>query len=189
MKIVSDPEEVFRHLKYNHFHPDLNRFREAHHQQQTLTQVMETEQAFMALAIVDSQIIGYTIILSPEEEERWIKLDFLKVLGVIEVAPTFRNRSIAKKLLHSIFTQQELEHYIIISLEYCWHWDLKLTNGDPYLYRNMLRKVLESARFVEYKTNDPDIKASEVNFLMARIGKAITSEQVSQFIRLAKYNK
>lgn len=169
------------------FHKELNRFRDSHKQQEAMIQAMEIdEETYMSLALYENTIIGYTIVLPPELDERWQKLDYLKMLGVIEVAPAYRGLKIGQHLLNNLFQHPQLERYIVVSLEYCWHWDLAITDGDPYAYMRMLQHVLQSAGFQEYETNEPDIARYDVNFMMARVGKKMTTEQIEAFTKLAK---
>lgn len=183
--IITNQEDVRNILQEYQYNHNLNRFRDSEKQQGAMRSVMESNQGLMALALYNHSIIGYTIILEPELDERWRQLDFLKMLGVIEVAPTFRNQKVAKKLLESLFLIEETENLIVISLELCWHWDLTMTNGDPVKYMNMLKHVLESVGFKEFRTNEPDIARYDVNFLMARVGSEISTNQVNTFAHLA----
>lgn len=183
--IITNQKDVVKTLEDCQFNQHLNRFRDPKKQQEAMRKAMETHQGVLALAVNNDSIIGYTIILEPETDERWRQLDFLKMLGVIEVAPLMRNQKVAKKLLHALFSLEETEKSIVISLECCWHWDLKMTNGDPVQYMNILKNVLESAGFEEYITNEPDIACYDVNFMMARVGSEISISQVNQFTKLA----
>ncbi|MGO4886349.1 GNAT family N-acetyltransferase [Anaerobacillus sp. MEB173] len=183
--IITNQREILKILQKLHFHSNLNRFRDSDKQQEAMLIAMESDDVLMALALNNENIIGYAIILSPESDERWIRLNYLKMLGVIEVAPEFRNQKVGQKLLQALFRLAETENYIIISLEYCWHWDLDMTNGDPILYKNMLKHVLESVGFEEFHTNEPDIACYDVNFMMARVGSKITLSQLYDFANLA----
>jgi len=184
--IILDRQDVLRELQTSRFHEQLDRFREAPRQQEALTNAFIVQQSWMSLAKSDGEIIGYAIILEPEEDERWTKLDYLKVLGVVEVAPGFRGKQVGKRILRALTEQyRELERYIVISLEYSWHWDVKSVGGDFLLYKRFLKKLLESAQFTEVKTNEPDILANEYNFMMARIGSEVTDEQIETFYQLA----
>ncbi|WP_318502960.1 hypothetical protein [Bacillus sp. T3] len=187
--IITNQKDVVKTLEYCQFDHHLNRFRDPIKQQEAMCKAMETKQGKMALAVHNHSIVGYTIILEPETDERWRGLDFLKMLGVIEVAPRLRNQKVAKKLLQDLFSLEETEKSIVISLECCWHWDLKMTNGDPLQYRSMLKHVLESVGFQEFRTNEPDIACYDVNFMMARVGSEISIDQVNQFTKLAMDNR
>ncbi|WP_147535733.1 hypothetical protein [Bacillus marasmi] len=167
------------------FDHNLNNFRDWDKQQKTMLSVMDSNQGLMSLALSHQTIIGYAIILEPEPDERWRQLDFIKILGVVEVAPNYRNQKVAQSLLQSLFLLQETEKFIVISLALCWHWDLSMTNGDSVKYMHMLKRVLGSVGFEEYETNEPDIARYDVNFMTARTGKNITTQQVNQFTNLA----
>ena len=185
--VLADRQIVLHELQTIRFHKQLDRFREAHKQQEALTKAFIAQQSWMSLAVLNGEIIGYAIILGPEEDERWTKLDYLKVLGVVEVAPGFRGKQVGKRILRALTGHHhELERYIVISLEYSWHWDVKSVGGNFLLYKRFLKKLLESAGFSEVATNDPDILASEYNFMMARVGERVTDEQIHKFLQLAK---
>lgn len=183
--IVTNQEDVRTILRDYQFDHNLNNFRDFDKQQTVMRLVMESNQGLMSLALSNQSIIGYAIILEPELDERWGQLDFLKILGVVEVAPNYRNQNVAKSLLQSLFLLKETEKFIVISLALCWHWDLSMTNGDSVKYMNMLKHVLGSVGFEEYRTNEPDIARYDVNFMTARVGKEISASQVNQFTNLA----
>lgn len=184
--IVTNQAEVMTILQNYTFHHELNRFRDYDKQQEAMRRAMGCNHGLMALALHDEAVVGYCIMLDPESDERWSQLDYLKMLGVIEVAPPFRNQRLGKNLLQALFKQVETEKHIVISLECCWHWDLTMTNGDPVQYMSMLKHVLKSVGFVEYQTSEPDISRYDVNFMMARVGREISVSQVSAFTSLAK---
>jgi len=180
-------QQVIHTLTHLSFHQNLNRFREPDKQQKAMLKAMISDDTtYMALAVHTNKIVGYAIVLPPEKDERWRKLSYLRMLGVIEVAPDYRGHKIGQTLLHNLFKHEELENIIVVSLEYCWHWDLSMTNGDPFPYMHMLKHVLQSSGFEEYETNEPDIACYDVNFLMARVGSRITKEQLNTFKNLAK---
>lgn len=183
-KIISNSKDVEKCMKFFTFHPLLNRFRDAEKQQTILRNALSDE-GTMVLAIENNTIVGYTIILPPEVEERWSKLEFVYALGVVEVAPAYRGKGLAKKLVQEVTSQESYEQKIIISLEYYWHWDLAMTDGDVYKYKRMLKSMLEAGRFEDIHTDDSDIAGYQYNFMMARIGKRISSDQFVQFLKLA----
>ncbi|WP_100402561.1 GNAT family N-acetyltransferase [Bacillus sp. FJAT-42315] len=184
MKIIVNQEEVQMNMKRLTFHSLLNRFREPDHQQATLRAAL-SEEVTMSLAIDCDTIIGYTVVLPPEKEERWSNLPFVRALGVVEVAPSFRGKGIAKQLVQTVTANPALESKIIISLEYYWHWDLQITKGDAYAYKQLLKNMLQASRFEDIQTNEPDIAGYPYNFMMGRIGKEITSEELYRFMKLA----
>ncbi|UII56783.1 GNAT family N-acetyltransferase [Cytobacillus spongiae] len=186
VELIKDQMEMKGRLQTIPFHEQLNRFRPAENQQMAMIKAIERGNAMMTLAVSGHYIVGYTIILPPEEDERWHKLPYLKMVGVMEVAPSFRNLGLGKRLIQGLFEEDEMVQSIIVSLEYCWHWDLGMTDGDPLPYSRILKNVLKSAEFIEFETTDPDIALYETNFMMARIGSSITAEQYQEFKKLAK---
>ncbi|WP_096199897.1 GNAT family N-acetyltransferase [Bacillus sp. FJAT-45350] len=187
IKIITDVENVRYYLNHCEFHPLLNRFREAEEQQKALTQIIKNE-GTMCIAIDNRTIAGYTLIVHPEENERWSYLDYIRILGVLEVAPPYRGQGIAKKVVNGILEDKSLENYIILSLEYAWHWDLKMVEGNIETYKELLKGVLHTGGFKETITDEPDIAQYQHNFLMARFGEKITPDQVNEFMRIANLN-
>lgn len=187
IQIVSIQDEVLKQMKSATFHLSLDRFRDPDQQQRVLLEALSPE-VVMCLAVKQQEIVGYTIVLRPEPEERWAKLDFIRVLGVIEVAPSYRGKGLAKQLVYQVTSPPQFDDKIIVSLEYYWHWDLQSTAGDMNRYQVMLKSLLSWSGFEEYPTTDPDIAGYSYNFMMARIGKHVTNGQLRQFIKLAHPN-
>ncbi|MBN6189127.1 hypothetical protein JQN58_19940 [Aneurinibacillus sp. BA2021] len=78
-----------------------------------------------------------------------------------------------------------MEEQIVIALEYCWHWDVTASGLNVYEYKHMLKALLERASMEQIYTDDPDISACAANFMMARIGKRVSSDQMQQFFYTA----
>ena len=60
--------------------------------------------------------------------------------------------------------------YIVIGEALAWHWDIHAAGVDLWKYRGMLLRLLESAGFGRFDTDEPEIRAYEANVLIARIG-------------------
>ncbi|MDE5413642.1 GNAT family N-acetyltransferase [Alkalihalobacterium chitinilyticum] len=187
IQLVSDFHSIKNYMKDYPFHPSLNRFREAKEQQKALLATLENGSR-ICIATDKDWIVGYTLILAPEENERWSALPYIKVLGAIEVAPSFRSEGIAKKLLHGICDEPQIEQFIILSIEYAWHWDLHMVNENIEVYKALLKRLLQTQHFNETVTDDPDVAQYKHNFMMARFGKQVSSDQINQFMRLANIN-
>lgn len=187
IQFISDLHSIKEYMRDYSFHPALNRFREAREQQDALLATLE-KGSRICIATDKDWIVGYTLILDPEENERWSALPYIKVLGAIEVAPTYRSEGIAKKLLHGICGEPQIEQFIILSIEYAWHWDLRMVDGDIQLYKALLKRLLQSQMFNETITDDPDVAQYKHNFMMARYGDRVSSDQINQFMRLANIN-
>ncbi|MFV8829132.1 GNAT family N-acetyltransferase [Alkalihalobacterium sp. APHAB7] len=187
IRFISDVHSINKYMRNYPFHPSLNRFREAKEQQEALLATLE-KGSQICIAMDKEWIVGYTLILDPEKNERWSVLPYIKVLGAIEVAPSYRSGGIAKKLIQSIFDDPQIEQFIILSIEYAWHWDLPMVDGNIHLYKALLKRLLQTQQFNETVTDDPDVAQYKHNFMMARFGKGVSSDQINQFIRLANMN-
>lgn len=185
--IISQQDEVKHYMERSSFHPMLDRFRDADKQQAAMLSAL-SDQVTLSIAVLGTEIVGYAIVLPPEKEERWSCYDYIKVLGVVEIAPPYRGNGLAKKLVKSVTSPDIIEKQIIVSIEYYWHWDLEMTDGDPHRYVLILKKMLQSAGFEEFETNDPDIAGYPYNFMMGRVGKEVTQEQLYEFVKLAHPN-
>lgn len=186
IEVIMGRDKVSNGLQQYSFHPLLQRFRAAEEQHDALMKALiEDKEVQMALAVINEGIVGYTLILQPETNERWSLLEYIKVLGAIEVADPYRQKGLAKKLIHAVCSDPFIEDYIVLSLEYAWHWDLKIVNWEIDLYKQFLKELLESEKFKETTTDEPDIAYYKHNFMMARIGRNITSDQINEFMKLA----
>lgn len=89
-------------------------------------------------------------------------------LGAIEVIPAYRGTGTGKTLLAVSFMGDEMEDYLVITTEYYWHWDLKGTGLNVWDYRKMMERMMSSAGFEYFATDDPEITSHPANCLMAR---------------------
>lgn len=183
-QIYKDQKDVKHYLDDYIFHPLLNRFREAREQQKAILQALDHD-GRICIATDREQIIGYTLIVRPEENERWSYLDYIRILGVLEVAPSYRGQGIAKAVLKGVLEDKSVENYIILSQEYAWHWDLKMVDGDIERYKKLLKDVLQTGGFRETVTDEPNIAQYQHNFLMSRFGANISPHQFNEFMKLA----
>lgn len=179
----SHAEELFPNFS---FHPELNSFRDAKEQETVLYRLMQSNKAAISYAVEDRRIISYAVLLPPDSIERWSELPFITVMGALEVAKSYREKGVASSVLNHLFTNyKSLEEKIIISLEYYWHWDVTFEKQDILAYKHRLKHLLGGFDMEEVYTDDPDIQAHWANFMMARIGKEITSDQIQEFLFLA----
>jgi acetoin utilization protein AcuA len=176
-------EELFPNFS---FHPELNSFRTAKEQENILMRLIQANEISLSIAVEDSQVIGYAVLLLPDSMDRWSKLPFVTLLGALEVAKSYRNKRVAFTVLEHLFSNyKSLEEEIIIALEYYWHWDIGSDKQEVLTYKNGLKRLLGSFDMEVVYTDDPDIQSHWANFMMARIGKKITSEQLQKFLFLA----
>jgi len=168
------------------FHPELISFRNPKLQQEALVKVAALPEGRVIAAIVEETIVGYVTYTYPDPVESWStnNIENLIELGAIEVAPDFRNLNIGKNLLKVSILDDAMEDYIIITTEYYWHWDLKRTGLNVWEYRKIMERMMTACGYVEYATDDPEIRSHPANCLMARIGKRIDQKSIEQFDKL-----
>jgi len=131
-------------------------------------------------AVLQGSLVGYAADLpfAPIEwngrriVRRWEAIPEVRELGAVEVAAPFRNRGIARMLMQASAAGQRLERYIVIGEALSWHWDVAATGNDPWEYRRRLWRLLESAGFQRFDTDEPDVTYDAASFLAARIGGA-----------------
>jgi GNAT superfamily N-acetyltransferase len=121
------------------------------------------------LPFVPIEWMGRTIV------RRWEAIPEVRELGAVEVAASFRNRGIARRLMDALAAGDRLERYVVIGEALSWHWDVAAAGNDPWEYRQRLCRLLESAGFHRFDTDAPDVACEPVNFLAARIGGATTA--------------
>lgn len=179
----SHGEELFPNFS---FHPELNSFRTAKEQEKVFNKLMQSNEVSLSVAVEDRQIIGYAVLLSPDSIDRWSNLPFVTLMGALEVAKSYRKKRVALTILEHLFSNyKNLEKEIIIALEYYWHWDIGSDKQEVLAYKKGLKQLLSSFDMEVVYTNDPDIQSHWANFMMARIGKEITSEQLQKFLYLS----
>jgi acetoin utilization protein AcuA len=131
-------------------------------------------------AVLQGSLVGYAADLpfAPIEWKgrrivrRWERIPEVRELGAVEVAAPFRNRGIARMLMQASAAGERLERYIVIGEALSWHWDVAAAGNDPWEYRRRLWRLLESAGFQRFDTDEPDVTYDAASFLAARIGGA-----------------
>ncbi|AQL55965.1 GNAT family N-acetyltransferase [Abyssicoccus albus] len=188
--IIEGPIES-KDLSLYRMDSSLTAFRQPAEQLEALIDIAGLEEGRIIIARTDDLIIGYVTFLYPDPLERWSykNLDYLLELGAIEVAYHFRGYQIGKELLNVSMSDDYMENYIIITTEYYWHWDLKHSGLDVFEYKNLMQRLMQSARFEVFQTNDPEITSHPANSLMARIGMQITRHQMQQFDEIRFMNR
>jgi acetoin utilization protein AcuA len=171
--------------KYS-FHDGLHAFRPPEEQQRAIAEIADLPEGRIIQATNEKQIVAYVTFLYPDPLERWSEgnMEDLLELGAIEVAPPYRSHGVSKALLKTAFADDYMEHYIVISTEYYWHWDLKGTGLSVWEYRKVMEKVMGCVGMTVFATDDSEITAHPANCLMARIGSRVPPESVEQFNRL-----
>ena len=153
----------------------LTNFRPPDRQKQALIEIAGLDPGMVFVARSGSEIIGYVTFHRPDGCTRWIRHPHALELGGIEVSPEWRHAHLGGKLIVAAFSFPALEDYIVITTEYCWHWDLRGTNLEMWEYRKMLTKLFGKAGMEMKPTDDPDINEHPANVLMARVGANVSA--------------
>ena len=167
-------------------HENLKAFRPSHQQHEALIKIAELEEGRIIVIRQDQLVVGYVTYLYPDPLERWAedRIPNMIELGAIEVIPEFRGSGVGKKLIEVSFMDDSMEDYLVITTEYYWHWDLKGTGLTVWEYRNMMEKMMKTANFEYYATDDPEITSHPANCLMARVGSRVQADTLERFDRL-----
>lgn len=173
------------------FDDSLTAFRRPSDQFEALKEIADLNEGRIIICRVEDKIIGYVTFLHPDPLERWSDGNhpFIMELGAIEVSLVYRGLSLASQMLKLSIKDDFVENYIIITTEYYWHWDLKNSGLDVYEYKNLMIKLMQTAGFEVFQTNDPEITGHPANTLMARIGKNINDIQMQQFDEIRFKNR
>ena len=167
-------------------HEDLKSFRLAHLQHKALIEIAKLDDGRIIIVRNGNFVVGYVTFLYPDPLERWAedKIDNMIELGAIEVIPSYRGSGAGKTLLKVAFMGKEMEDYLVITTEYYWHWDLKGSGLTVWDYRKMMERMMRSAGFEYFATDDPEITSHPANCLMARVGKNVQADTLERFDRL-----
>lgn len=131
-------------------------------------------------------IVGYIECSYPDAIEGWRdNTDGLCYeLGAIEVSRNWRRLGIAREMVATILADEFIETKIFFLTGYAWHWDTDQTGLSAYAYRNLLVRLFRPFGFQVYLTNNPEIRMSSANVLMARIGRYITMQHRERFQKM-----
>lgn len=167
-------------------HPDLDAFRRPREQHEALVEIAGLPEGRIILARVENIIIGYVTFHYPDEMERWSQAHMpdLIELGAIEVSNEYRSLGLGSRMIQTAFEDNQMEHYIVFTTEYYWHWDLKSSGLSVWDYRKMMERLMQTVNMFWYATDDPEICSHPANCLMVRIGKNVPLESEEQFDRL-----
>ncbi|AGL01350.1 GNAT family N-acetyltransferase [Desulfoscipio gibsoniae] len=161
--------------------PDMYVFREPHKQHKALVDIAASSDGMVYIARHQNVIVGYVTFHNPDKYSRWSKHESILELGAIEVSPAWRKYKVGKKLMQLAFTNPIMDEKIVITIEFCWHWDLENTGLDIWQYQKMLSKLFGSVGLVRVPTDDPEIIEHIANVMMARIGPRVTEEAIQKF--------
>jgi acetoin utilization protein AcuA len=153
----------------------------------TLEKVAALPDANVTVALSAArQIIGYIECSYPDAIEGWRDNGdgLCYELGAIEVSRNWRRLGLARAMIATIVADAFIESKIFFLTGYSWHWDTDQTGLSVYAYRNALVRLFRPFGFQVYLTNNPEIRMSSANVLMARIGRAITAQQRERFQKM-----
>ncbi|MGB9846400.1 MAG: GNAT family N-acetyltransferase [Desulfotomaculales bacterium] len=167
----------------------LNNFRPADRQKTALVKITELPDGMIYLARHQREIVAYVAFHRPDEYSRWSRHPRVLEMGGIEVSPAWRQCRIAENLLKLAFSNERLEDFIVITTEYCWHWDLKNTGLSLWGYQQVLTRLFGQVGLKKVTTDDPDILEHPANVLMAKIGSRVSKEDIALFEKMRFLNK
>lgn len=175
------PAETLKKLNIN---KKLTNFRPAEEQKIALISISELPGGMIYIARCDREIVGYITFYRPEEYFRWSKHPKILELGGIEISSEWRKKGIAEALLKEAFSNPVMEESIIITMEFCWSWDVKGSGLEIFEYQKMLEKLFGIVSLKRRATNDPEITEHPANVLMARMGKHVRAEDIMLFEKM-----
>jgi len=180
--VCCDAERLERHP----FHPDLNVFRPSQRQQEALVKLAASGEGCVSAAFAAGRTVAYVALQKPDRFERWSEDPTGRIweLGAVEVAPEWRGRGLARRLLKQTFAVGLFDDKIVIAQLLSWHYDTDRTGVSPFTYREALIRLYREVGFRVWRTNDPEIAGRIENALMARIGAKAPPEAVESFHKL-----
>lgn len=156
-------------------------FRSPAKQKEALSAIARLPEGMVYIARCDREIVGYVTFHYPDAFSRWSKHPVVLELGGIEICPDWRQRGIGVALLREAFINPVMENHIIVTVEFCWHWDLKSSGLDLFAYQKMLARLFGSVGLSRRATDDPDIIEHPANVLMVRVGSNVSCEDNIRF--------
>lgn len=163
---------------------ELDNFRTPAKQHKALIAIADSPDGLLYIVRNNETVVGYVTFHDPDPCSRWSQHPKVLELGAIEISPKFRNNKLGIKLLKYAFCNPLMEEKVVITTEYCWHWDLDNTGLDIWSYQKMLAKVFGSVGLKYTNTDDPEICEHVANVLMVRYGKNLTDHDIEQFKKL-----
>lgn len=168
-------------LEKMHLNKGLTSFRSPDKQLEALIKISNLPEGMIYAARNGQEIIGYLTFHYPSKYSRWSQHPRALELGGIEVGPDWRRKGVGTALLKEAFANPVVENYIVVAIEFCWHWDLKRTNLGLSGYRKMMIDIFNKVGLEKRATDDPDITEEPANVFAARIGKNVSLADISLF--------
>jgi len=160
---------------------NLKNFRPPDKQKEALVKITGMTDAMIYIARHESELIGYITFHKADEYTRWSRHPKILEMGGIEISPDWRKCGVGDNLLRVAYSDKKLENFIAITMEYCWHWDLRNSNLNVWEYQKMLTKLFGRVGLIKISTDDPDIIEHPANVLMAKIGHHVSKEDRLRF--------
>jgi len=170
-----------QYIKKMQLDDELDNFRAPDKQLYALADIADSPDGFLYILRCEETIVGYVSFHAPDPFSRWSRHPKVLELGAIEISPKFRSRGLGVKLLRHAFTNPIMEERVVITTEYCWHWDLDNTGLDIWTYQKMLARLFRSVGLKYTATDDPDICEHVANVLMVRYGKNLKESDIQAF--------
>lgn len=159
----------------------LTLFRPPKQQKEALKTITGLPHGMVFIARHENEIIGYVTFHHPDEYSRWHKHPRILEMGGIEISPDWRKCGVASNLMRVAFSAKVLEQFIVITLEYCWHWDLRNSGLSIWSYQEVLTNLFRKVGLEKVPTDDPDIMEHPANVLMAKIGEKVSKQDILLF--------
>jgi hypothetical protein len=136
--------------------------------------------AHVVAAVDGSVLVGYAVDLpflpivfeGAVLPRRWQRLPDARELGAIEVIRPLRGTGLARALLAAMVSGGRLDDKIVLAEGLSWHWDHEASGLSSRDCRARLLSLFLGAGFRKYATDEPEIRQSPDNFLVARVGPA-----------------
>ncbi|MHB8158202.1 MAG: GNAT family N-acetyltransferase [Desulfocucumaceae bacterium] len=160
---------------------NLKNFRPPDKQKEALIKITDLPNGMIYIARHQDEIIGYITFHHADEYTRWSRHPKVLEMGGIEISPDWRRCSVGDNLMRVAYSEKKLEDFIVITMEYCWHWDLRSSNLDVWAYQKMLTKLFGRVGLNKITTDDPDIIEHPANVLMVSFGKKVPKEDILRF--------
>lgn len=171
---AADLENLYMNEKLTNFRPPAR-------QKEALITISKMPEGMVYIARHGREITGYVTFHYPDKYSRWSRHPRVLELGGIEISPDWRRCGIGAALLKKAFANPVMEDYIVVAIEFCWHWDLKGSGLGMFEYQRMLTGLFGIVGLERRATDDPDITEHPANVLMARVGKNVKKEDVVLF--------
>jgi hypothetical protein len=147
---------------------------------QLLLNIAKSPDCALTLAHTPAGEIVGQVTIAPGDEW-WEGLDNVYEVA-IEVSSNWRGLHLANQLLAFALELDALEDMILFAVGLAWHWDTEGLGMSMYRYRELITHLFATQGFVEYPTNEPNVRMEPANVFLARIGKRVDARTSSRFL-------